>query len=111
MSKGHLRIVKPKAAKARKRHHHLDMLAEPEQRRVRAAISSLAKAYGGIGVLASVMGVSLHQLREVRNARWNVSIGMAVRVARAGGSTLEKLISPMGSVSICPTCGAERRAA
>lgn len=83
-------------------------LTPRESNRVRAAIRTLRRAYGGYDVLASVMGIYPATLQEIVRRRSPGSFGVAVLLARAAGISLEALLSPLKSVAVCPTCGARR---
>ena len=73
-----------------------------EQKRIHAAITNLAVAYGGRDVLASVLGVAYKYL----NGRKNRSYTFAVLLARAAGIPLEQLLSTRpNEVGACPLCG------
>jgi hypothetical protein len=73
-----------------------------EQQRIYAALDSIARAYGGRDVLASVMGVSL----EVVKGRKPRSYGFAILLARAAGVPVEQILSPgLTDVRSCSVCG------
>ncbi len=85
-------------------------LTPQESNRVRAAIRTLKRAYGGYDVLAAVMGVKAITLESIIWRRSPGSYGIAVLLARAAGVSVESLLSPLASVEVCPTCGARKGA-
>ena len=108
-----LRLVRdePKPKRRRKTQHQTALLSDAEARRVVAAMKVLHQGLGGWDVVAATLEMSKAALVDVRMGRNRVSMALALRVARASGTTLERLIAPMGSASVCPACGAERRSA
>jgi hypothetical protein len=85
-------------------------LTPQESNRVRAAIRTLRRAYGGYDVLADVMGVYPITLKMIAKRRSPGSFGIAVLLSRAAGISLEALLSPLKSVGVCPMCGARKGA-
>jgi hypothetical protein len=81
-------------------------LSVEETRHLRAAVSALARNMGGFAVAAVVVGVSIQTLHAVMNPKRRPHPGIALRVARASGMSVEAVLggclSPMGR---CPTCG------
>lgn len=74
-----------------------------ERRRIRAVERNIARAYGGRDVLASVMGVSPDTLNNIRRG---TSYGIAVLLARAGGISVEQVLSGRPHVAgACALCG------
>ncbi len=82
-------------------------LSDEEVRHVRAAVRNTARAYGGIAVLAEVMGVPVDTLYGVLSkAKHRASGTFAIRLARAAGLSLEAILT--GAISAagrCDTCG------
>lgn len=82
-------------------------LTRDETRHLRVAIKNTARAYGGIAVLASVTGLATHSLKAVAYGSVPGSVALARLVARAGGMSVEAVLSgTLGSTGRCPTCGA-----
>ncbi|EYF06017.1 Hypothetical protein CAP_2477 [Chondromyces apiculatus DSM 436] len=73
--------------------------------RLRAALRNLRALYGSYGALAEVMGVSPSSLANIVSGR-PASPGMAVRAARAAGTTVEALLGDLKVAASCPHCGA-----
>ncbi|MRG92544.1 hypothetical protein [Polyangium spumosum] len=70
---------------------------------MRAAERNIARAYGGRTVLASVMGVSKDALNNIVRGS---SYAVAVLLARAGGITVEQVLSGRPHVAgACSLCG------
>ena len=101
-----LRLVHPAPAgkfPARQKGRPSDLLTPnaEEQKRIRAAIQNVARAYGGRDVLASVMGISIVTLGKKRH-----SYAVAVLLARAAGVPVEQILSPgLTDVRSCSVCG------
>lgn len=76
----------------------------PEERqRIRAAIRNLARAYGGLDVLAAVTGVAR---KTLVGAGQQTSYAVAVLVARAAGVPVEQILSGRPVVAgACAVCG------
>lgn len=108
-----LRLVKDKPAdeaphpRSRRRSAALSLSAE-EQRHLRAAIKNIARAYGGMPVLAEVTGIARHTLERVAyKPRRSNSAAVAIRVARAGGMSVEAILSgELSAAGRCDACGA-----
>lgn len=79
-----------------------------ESARIRAAIRNLIRAYGSRSCLAAVLGVRPVLLTEVVCRKTPGSYGLAIMLARAAGTSLEALLSPLKIVDVCPTCGARK---
>lgn len=70
---------------------------------MRAAMRNIARAYGGVDVLASVMGVSSVAMYRIPH---RTSYAIAVLLARAGGIPVEQLLSGRPHVAgACALCG------
>lgn len=79
-------------------------LTDDEVRHLRAALRAAARAYGGLAVLAAVLGTTSNYLAKVHGKR--PSGTLAVRLAKAVGITVEAVLEgKMGEVGRCPTCG------
>ncbi|MDC0747791.1 hypothetical protein [Polyangium mundeleinium] len=74
-----------------------------ERRRIRATIRNIARAYGGVDVLAAVVGI--HRATLIR-AGQQASYAVAVLVARAGGIPVEQVLTGRPHVAgACALCG------
>ncbi|MDC3962658.1 hypothetical protein [Polyangium jinanense] len=70
---------------------------------MRAAERNISRAYGGRDVLAAAMGVSRSVLVNMRRG---TSYAVAVLLARAGGITVEQVLSGRPHVAgACALCG------
>lgn len=89
-------------------------LTPEETRHLRASIRNVSRAYGGVDVLAGVVGVPASTLHQALNKRRHPSAGLALRVARAAGMSMEAVIGPtLSAAGRCAACGsrvADRRA-
>ncbi|MFT3768508.1 MAG: hypothetical protein QM820_23930 [Minicystis sp.] len=76
-------------------------MSTTEARHVRASIRNTARAYGGYGVLAAVIGCTVGALNQPRPG-----LALAVRVAQAAGVSVEAMLSgALTAAGRCPTCG------
>jgi hypothetical protein len=74
-----------------------------ERLRIRAFVKNLSRAYGGYDVLAEVMGVSIGTVSKLYK---HASYAVAIRAARAGGITVEQVLSGQPHVvGACAVCG------
>jgi len=79
-------------------------LTTEETRHFRAALRNVARAYGGFPVLADVVGVPVKSLYQALLR--HPSPGLALRVARAAGMSLEAVIGPtLNEAGRCLSCG------
>ena len=86
----------------RRRRRDVHSLTHDEKRHLRAALQNLRRAYGTWACLADVMGVSLHALTSHASG----SPGLALRAARAGGMSVEAVLTgALSSAGRCETCG------
>ncbi len=92
-------------------------LTSDEVRHFRAALRNICRAYGGVDVLAGVVGVPASTLHQALNKKRRPSAVLVLRVARAAGMHVEALLSgQLSPAGRCPACGAraghaaERRA-
>jgi hypothetical protein len=77
-----------------------------ESRHVRAAITNIARTYGGLDVLAVVLGMGVKTLYTLRKPRHRVSGTFAIRLASAAGMSVEAILSgTMANAARCPACG------
>ena len=92
----------------------LSLTAEDAQH-FRAAIRNTARAYGGMDVLAAVVGAPVSTFRKALNKRRRPSAILALRVAQAAGMSVEAILSgQLTDAGRCAACGSrvsERRAA
>jgi len=107
-----LRIVHPAPAgqptRPRKRRRAVSLLFTPEEtQHYRAALRNIARAYGGMTVLAGVVGVPVGTLQQpLYKARRRPSAIVALRVAKAAGMHLETLLSgQLSEAGRCKACG------
>ena len=80
-------------------------LTDGEAMRLAAALRHLRALYGGLDVLASVMGMSVNAIANVIAGREHPGPGMARRAAKAAGKSLDGLIGGIASADVCPHCG------
>jgi hypothetical protein len=80
------------------------ILTDTEQMRLRAALRNLRALYGSWECLAEVMGVNPKTLANVASGRRS-SPRMAVRAARAAGSTVDRILGGIAVADRCPSCG------
>ncbi|MDC0745353.1 transcriptional regulator [Polyangium mundeleinium] len=74
-----------------------------ERKRIRATIRNVARAYGGLDVLAAVVGV--HRTTLIRAAE-STSYAVAVLLARAAGIPVEQVLAGRPHVvGACALCG------
>jgi len=79
------------------------MLTPEEARHLRAAIRNIARAYGSLACLAAVIGVRPEVLAHKRR---HPSAALALAVARAGGVTMEAVLSgAIADAGRCKACG------
>jgi|HubBroStandDraft_6_1064221.scaffolds.fasta_scaffold703546_3 hypothetical protein len=79
-------------------------LTSDETRHLRAALKNTAAAYGGLDVLASVMGVGVETLYKAAQRR--PSGTLAIRLARAAGMAVEAILTgTLNPAGRCPSCG------
>ena len=83
------------------------LLSDEEVRHVRAAVRNTARAYGGIAVLADVMGVPPDTISGVLTSRKHRASGtFAIRLARAAGASVEAILTgAISEATRCTTCG------
>ena len=83
------------------------LLSDEEVRHVRAAVRNTARAYGGIAVLADVMGVPPDTISGVLTSRKHRASGtFAIRLARAAGASVEAILTgAISEAARCTTCG------
>ena len=105
----------PTPAPRRRHPAQLHSLTPEEHRNLRQALLNLRMRYGSWSCLAEVMAVPKSTLSGACKTRApKGSPGLALRTARAAGTTVEHILSgKIAPVGTCPTCGstaAERRA-
>ena len=84
-------------------------LTPDEARHVRAALTATARAYGGMDVLATVLGVPVGTLYNLASASKCPSGILAIRLAAAASMTVEAVLSgKLTEAGRCPTCGAKK---
>ena len=107
-----LRLVHPapegQATRPRKgRRSPAFLLSADEERHLRVTLKNLARAYGGVDVLAGVIGITASGLAHaIYGKRRRLSAGVALLAARAAGSTVEAVLGgKLTAAGRCPTCG------
>ena len=110
-----LRLVPPPGAQgqdppkpARRKGHKpaaLFLTAE-EARHTRVSLRNTARAYGGMDVLATVLGVPVETLYQASNPKRPLSGIFAIRIAGAAGMSVEAILTgAIGDADKCSTCG------
>ncbi len=96
----------PRTPKGRRFAPCLSLTAD-ERRHLRAALHNLRRAYGTWSCLADAMGVKLTTLaRASRERNPQGSPAVALRAARAGGMSVEAVLSgKLTAAGQCETCG------
>ncbi|XXT25055.1 transcriptional regulator [Sorangium sp. So ce429] len=79
-------------------------LTEAERMRLRAALRNLRALYGTWACLAEVMGVSAGTLQQLASGNGG-SHAMALRAAKAAGTTLDRILGRPAAADHCPACG------
>lgn len=105
MSVVHLRPNLGKGSGAPRGRHGSVVLTRDESAALRAALKGLNRTRTWAEI-AREIGVCRNTLRHVANGLTPGSAGLALRVARLAGLSLERILTP-GPVSstVCPTCG------
>ncbi|MRG94273.1 transcriptional regulator [Polyangium spumosum] len=86
-------------------------LTDDQNDRLRAAIKHLRGAYGTYACLATVVGVRKGLLVNVATGVHRGSHALAFHVARAGGVSVEQILTPgVADASRCALCGRKRGA-
>ena len=101
-----LRLVHPapkgQETPRRQRRRDIHSLTKDERRHLRAALLNLRRAYGSWACLADAMGQSIHTLQSTASG----SPGLALRAARAGGMSVEAVLSgKLSPAGRCEACG------
>jgi DNA-binding phage protein len=77
-----------------------------ETRHIHAALRNAARAYGGMDVLATVLGMPVKSLYQAANPRRRPSGILAIRLAAAAGISVEAMLGgKLGEAGRCTTCG------
>jgi len=108
-----LRLVQPEGPKParRKFQRSAPALTAEQQAKARAALNNLRSAYGGWAPLASVMGASVHAVKQSAGGSVAMSGDMLIRICRAGGLSVDAMLeAKLTSSGRCAACGALRRA-
>jgi len=109
-----LRLVHPPAGgngadppKRRRRGPSPSMSLTPDEAAfVRAALRNVARAYGGMDVLASVIGVPVDSLYQAARRPHRPSGILVIRLAQAAGISVEAILTgALNPAGRCPTCG------
>lgn len=82
-------------------------LSREEEQHVRAATKNLARAYGSLDCLAKAMGLPIDTMyRATTTKRRRVSGTFAIRLAKAGGVSVETVLGgQLAAMGRCLTCG------
>lgn len=82
------------------------VLTPDETQHFRASLKNIARAYGGAPVLALVMGVPVKTLYKVSNRRARPDGVLVIRLAKAGGVSVESILSGgINAAGRCNACG------
>lgn len=98
------------APKRRRRPSTCVSLTPQQRKRLRAALRNLRATYGTWKRLAEAMDVSILSLRGIAKGRDPGSPAMALRAAKAAGTTVDQLLGGLVVADRCPTCGGTRGA-
>lgn len=105
-----LKVVQPPTggqgdgAPARRRKSPSLRLTDAERMRLRAALRHLRALYGSWSCLAEVMGVRPGTLKQLASCNGG-SHAMALRAAKAAGTTLDRILGQPAAADRCPACG------
>lgn len=91
-------------ARRRRPRSPMPRLTEAERMRIRAALRNLRALYGTWACLAEVMGVNAGTLQQLASGNGG-SHAMALRAAKAAGTTLERILGRPAPADRCPHCG------
>lgn len=80
-------------------------LTDVERMRLRAALKSLRGLFGSWACLSAAMGVPEHTLATVASSSERGSHGLALKAAKAAGTTVERMLGGLASADRCPHCG------
>ncbi len=108
----HLRLVRPAGQATRPPRGRGGVRSalsrtDEEVQHFRVSLRNIARAYGGLAVVASVVGVPIGTLRQVLYRKHKRPCpGLALRVAKAGGMSMDAILSgKLTAMGRCPTCG------
>jgi len=109
-----LKLVHPpppggQGPRPRRRRKDVLSLTPDERRNLRQALKNLRLRFGTWACLAEVMDVPVLSLKAAASPRPGFgSYGLALRAARAAGSTIEAILSgKLTPAGACPHCGAK----
>lgn len=108
-----LRLVPPPGSGAdsspapkKKKRHKIPPLTPEETGRLRSAVRNLYKQFGSSwSCIAMVLDVSAAGLQDIARGRNRGSAGVALRVARVSGISVEALLSGLVDAGKCSACG------
>lgn len=107
-----LRLVRdepPKPSRRKGRRSPAIILLREAQGRVRAAVRSLHLGHGAWSVVAELTGMSINSLTCIANGRRPVTPEVLLRIAAAGGLSVDALLQQkLTDTGRCPSCGARR---
>jgi len=87
------------------------MLSADEHRNLRQVLKNLRLRYGSWSCLGEVMGIRPGSLAAAATRNGHGSAAIALRAARAAGSTVEAVLAgKLIPAGVCPTCGAAKEA-
>jgi hypothetical protein len=86
--------------------HKVGKLSPEEQACVRVAFGVLKVRYGTVTKIAEAMGVPAKSLKNTFGIRGNVTVGMALEVARLAGVRIDAVLDgEFPEPGACPMCG------
>jgi zinc transporter ZupT len=105
-----LRLVHPddgrKPPSRRHRPSTALLLTPEETRHAKNALRATARAYGGVDVLATVIGVPAATIYQAASKRRRPSGILVIRLAAAAGMSVEAVLSgKLTEAGRCPACG------
>jgi hypothetical protein len=87
---------------------HSSDLTKDEQKHVRKVVTFMRTRLGSWQALATRSGVEVHTLKYAASARGTATPGVAIRVARAAGVPVERILDGSWPLpGMCPHCGRE----
>ncbi|WP_437914459.1 transcriptional regulator [Sorangium sp. So ce302] len=80
-------------------------MTDAEAMRLRAALRNMRGLFGGWPCLAAAMGVPKTTLTNFVYGSNRTTHGLALKAARAAGTTVERLLGRPVAADRCPHCG------
>ncbi|WP_437839277.1 transcriptional regulator [Sorangium sp. So ce1153] len=106
-----LTLVRPEdvgqdEAPSKRRRPRSTALTDAEAMRLRAALKNIKGLFGSWDCLAEVMGVPKTTITNfVYGSHPSTTHGLALRAAKAAGTTVEQLLGGLAAADRCPHCG------